>query len=190
MSCSQLTSIEQWHRSLSPPPPLQDLKFPIIGCKPCLHKQVVQIRIQVSHMEAVLERWTMVESAFRGSGYWQGRQVPLNTHVRNFSRIIFKLGKDIYCPKILEDFDYGGSASLNMCIMDHLRKQPLWAFLDSFFKLVTKFGTNVGIIMLINLSFGFYQNRPPSQKFLAIFFRHLQLHTLKITVSTLNFLCP
>ena len=38
MSCSQLTSIEQWHRSLSPQCILlQHLKFPIIGYKPCLH---------------------------------------------------------------------------------------------------------------------------------------------------------
>ena len=52
---------------------LQHLTFPIIGYKPCLHetgdptagyvciknKQVVQIRIQVSHVEGVLERWSL-----------------------------------------------------------------------------------------------------------------------------------
>ena len=73
MSCSQLTSIEQWHRSLSTQCiSLQHLKFPIIGYKPCLHdtghpamfastknKQVVQIRIQVYPAEAVLERWSL-----------------------------------------------------------------------------------------------------------------------------------
>ena len=52
-----------------------------------------------------------------------------------FSRIIFKLGKDIYCPKISDKLDHGGSASLNMCIMDHLMSQPLLTFLNSFFKL-------------------------------------------------------
>ena len=38
MSCSQLTSIEQWHGSLFPRCILlQHLMFPIIGYKPCLH---------------------------------------------------------------------------------------------------------------------------------------------------------
>ena len=75
MSCSQLTSIEQRHKSLSPRCILlQHLKFPIIGYKPCLHdtgqlamfaskyKQVVQIRTQVSHVEAVLERWSLPQN--------------------------------------------------------------------------------------------------------------------------------
>ena len=44
----------------------------------------------------------------------------LRSHVRKFSWIILKCGKDIHCPKISGEFDYGGSASLNMCIMDHL----------------------------------------------------------------------
>ena len=38
------------------------------------------------------------------------------------ARIIFKCGKDIHCPEISDKFDYGGSASLNMRIMDHLMR--------------------------------------------------------------------
>ena len=48
------------------------------------------------------------------------------------SRIIFKLSEDIYCPKISDKFDHGGSASLNMRIMDHLMSRTLLAFLNSF----------------------------------------------------------
>ena len=44
----------------------------------------------------------------------------LYTHVRNFSHVIFKLDKDIYCPEISDKFDRAGSASLNIRIMDHL----------------------------------------------------------------------
>ena len=73
----------------------------------------------------------------RPSGWAGGRadQPRYHSHVHNFSRIIFKLGKDIYCPEISEDFDHGGSASLNMRIMDPLMSRPLLAFLNSFFKL-------------------------------------------------------
>ena len=39
---------------------------------------------------------------------------------RSCSRLIFKLGKDIYYPKISDEFDHGGSVSLNMRIVDHL----------------------------------------------------------------------
>ena len=50
---------------------------------------------------------------------------------------------------ISDEFDYGGSASSNMFIMDHLMSQALLASLDSFFKAkVTKFGTNLGLNML------------------------------------------
>ena len=52
-----------------------------------------------------------------------------------FSWIILRCVKDIHSPKILDEFDYGGSALLNMCIIDHLMSWPLLAFLDSFFKL-------------------------------------------------------
>ena len=55
-----------------------------------------------------------------------------HSHVHHFSRIIFKLGKDIYYPKISNEFDHGGSASLNMCIMDHLMSRPLLSFLNAF----------------------------------------------------------
>ena len=51
-----------------------------------------------------------------------------------FSWIILKCGKDIHCPKISDESNYGGSALLDMLIMDHLMSQPLLAFLNSFFK--------------------------------------------------------
>ena len=57
------------------------------------------------------------------------------SHVCKFSRIILTCGKDIHSPKISDEFDYRGSALLNMRIMDHLMSRPLLAFLDSFFKL-------------------------------------------------------
>ena len=58
-----------------------------------------------------------------------------NAHFRNFSQIIITLGKDIHCSNTLDEFGYGGSASINMHIMDRLMSRPLLAFLDSFFKL-------------------------------------------------------
>ena len=48
---------------------------------------------------------------------------------------LVKLSEDIYYPKISDKFDHGGSASLNMRIMDHLMSRPLLTFLNSFFKL-------------------------------------------------------
>ena len=73
----------------------------------------------------------------RPSGWAGGRadKPRYHSHVHNFSRIIFELGKDINYPEISKDFNHGGSASLNMRIMDHLMSRPLLAFLDSFFKL-------------------------------------------------------
>ena len=44
-------------------------------------------------------------------------------------------GKDIHCPKILDELDYGGSASLDMCIMDHSMRWSILAFLDSLLSL-------------------------------------------------------
>ena len=69
------------------------------------------------------------------AGGRQGRQAPLTLSRPQCSRIIFKLGKDIYCPKVSDKFDHGGSASLNMHIIDHLMSRPLLTFLNSFFKL-------------------------------------------------------
>ena len=75
MSCSQLTSIEQWHRSLTPSvyyrniSSFQSLVTSHVYMTLCIrqlamfaskNKQVVQIRIQVSHVEAVLERWRLM----------------------------------------------------------------------------------------------------------------------------------
>ena len=66
------------------------------------------------------------------------------------------------------NYNYGGSASLNMRTIDHLMNRALLAFLDSFFKLKSpnKFGINVGLNMLINISTGFLHNR---QKIWRIF---------------------
>ena len=41
------------------------------------------------------------------------------SQVHNFSQIIFKLGKDIHCPKISNEFDYVCCVSLDMYMMDH-----------------------------------------------------------------------
>ena len=75
----------------------------------------------------------------RAPGYcrreWAGGRKGRQAHVPNFSRIIFKFGKNIYYPKIWDKLDHGGSASLNMRIMDHLISRPLLTFLTSFFKL-------------------------------------------------------
>ena len=57
------------------------------------------------------------------------------SHVCKFSRIILKCGKDIHSLKISAEFDYGGSALLNMRIMGHLMSQAILAFLGSFFML-------------------------------------------------------
>ena len=46
--------------------------------------------------------------------------------ISSFSRIIFKLGKDIYYPKISNEFDHGDSALLNMRIIDHFMSQHFW----------------------------------------------------------------
>ena len=74
MSCSQLTFIEQRHRSLSPSvyycniSSFQSLVTSHVYMTLCIrqlaifaskNKQVVQIRIQVSQVEAVLERWSL-----------------------------------------------------------------------------------------------------------------------------------
>ena len=58
-----------------------------------------------------------------------------HSHVRNFLRIIFKFSKNIYCPQISDEFDHGGSASLNMSKMNHFISLPLLAFLDWFVRL-------------------------------------------------------
>ena len=62
----------------------------------------------------------------RVGGWAAGQTSPVNTLTSIiFSWIIFKLIKDIYYPKISDKFDHGGSASLNMRIMDHLMNRPL-----------------------------------------------------------------
>ena len=43
----------------------------------------------------------------------------------SFSQIIVKRDKDIYCPKISDKLDCGGSASFDMPIMDHVMNWPI-----------------------------------------------------------------
>ena len=75
------------------------------------------------------------------SGWAGGRAAGQTSPVNTLMSIIFHwsfsnlIGKDIYCPKISDEFDHGGSASLNMRIMDHLMSWTLLTFLNSFFKL-------------------------------------------------------
>ena len=50
-----------------------------------------------------------------------------------FLRPFSNMAKDIYCLKILDEFHYGSSASLNRCMMDHLMNRLVLAFLSFFF---------------------------------------------------------
>ena len=94
--------------------------------------------------------------------------------------MIFKIGKDIDCPKISDVFDYGAPASLHMRIINHLITQSILAFLGFIFRTKDiKVGAHVGWNMLINISFMFYRNRNCVASLLHIF----QRRTLKITVT-------
>ena len=73
----------------------------------------------------------------------------------NFSEVIFKCGKFTYCSKILDEFDYGGSASLNLCIMDHLMSRLRLTLLLVQGKAI-KFCTNVEF-NIFDISSGFYE---------------------------------
>ena len=48
----------------------------------------------------------------------------------NFHRSFWNMARTF--PKIVDEFDYGGSASLYMCIMDHWMRWSILAFLDWF----------------------------------------------------------
>ena len=53
----------------------------------------------------------------------EGNQIKTpreRSHVHKFSQLIFKHAKNIDCTYISHEFDYGGSASLDMRIMEHL----------------------------------------------------------------------
>ena len=54
--------------------------------------------------------------AFSNVAHWK----PPSTLRSTIFGIIFKSGKDIHCAKISDEFDYGGSAPLNMRIIDRL----------------------------------------------------------------------
>ena len=100
--------------------------------------------------------------------------------IHNFSWIIFKYGKDIYCSRVSEEFDYGGSGPLNMRIMDHLLNRSISAIRDSFFfrYKAIKTGTNVQLNVLIDISCGFHHNL---ENVLANLLCVFQLCILKIT---------
>ena len=84
---------------------------------------------------------------FINFAHWKS---PLALFVDNFSRFIFKHGKEINCTEISHEFDYGVSASLNMRIMDHLMRRSIMAFLGSFFQVkAITCGPNVGLDMLL-----------------------------------------
>ena len=57
-------------------------------------------------------------------------KITVSAHVCKFSRIILKCSKDIHSPKILDEFYYAGSASLNI-LMNWL----ILAFQGSILKL-------------------------------------------------------
>ena len=102
-------------------------------------ENIIQVTILVNGWcQAISSKWKCQIRAFtpqplralgycrRPSGWSAGQTSPVkHSHVHNFSRIIFKLGKHIHSPKILDEFDHRGSASLNMRIMDHLMSQLL-----------------------------------------------------------------
>ena len=101
---------------------------------------------------AALEGSVVLSSPERAGG--RADKPRQHSHVHNFSRIIFKLGKDIYYPKFSDECDHGGFASLNICTMDHLMTSfdiPELIFQAE----VTKCGTKVGLNMLSNISSGF-----------------------------------
>ena len=125
-----------------------------------------EIGIKIQHFENVICKWsvTFYPAAHKGSGVLSspgraggrvaGQTRPVNTLTSIiFSWIIFKLGKDIYYPKISNEFDHGGSASLNMRI-NELASFGIPGLI--FQAKATKFGTKVGLNMLINISSGFF----------------------------------
>ena len=52
-----------------------------------------------------------------------------------------KRDNNIYCPKISDEFYYEGTASLNMCTVEHLMSPSILAFLFLFIKAI-KLSTN------------------------------------------------
>ena len=62
----------------------------------------------------------------------------------------------MHYPKISDEFNYGGSASLNMTIVSRSMSWSILVFLGPF--KVTKFGTNVWLHMFINISSEVYHN--------------------------------
>ena len=83
------------------------------------------------------------------------------SNVCKFSLMILKCGNDIHCLKISDEFDYGGSASLNIGIMDRFTSRLVFSIpgLISRVKAIT-FDTNVGLKMLLNINkFWVYHRR-------------------------------
>ena len=112
--------------------PIQ-IRVPSFIFGPLVAKYLAENGVSGTFYPAALKGSGVLSSPERAGG--QADKPHQHPHIHNFSRIIFKLGKDIYCPKILDEFDHRGSALLNMCKMDHLMSRTLWTFLNSFFKL-------------------------------------------------------
>ena len=97
----------------------------------------------------VFKKWLRTFKSFitpqplRAPGYCRtpsGRAAGQTSPVNTLTSIIFhgsfaNLARTFTTLISRDKFDHGGSASLNMRIMDHLMSWPLLAFLNSFFKL-------------------------------------------------------
>ena len=72
----------------------------------------------------------------RPGGRAVGRAAARPSTVRALTSVIFHGSfSNLVRRKISDDFDYAGSASLNMRVIDHLMSRVILAFLCSFFKL-------------------------------------------------------
>ena len=82
----------------------------------------------------------------------------LTVNVSNFPRIIFKRGKKMCCPKISDEFDYGGCVRYVKHVKCRHSGQfcQFCNFSDVFFKIkAINFGRNAGINMSPNINPGF-----------------------------------
>ena len=80
----------------------------------------------------------------------------------NFHGSFWNVARIIHSPKIVDRFHYGGSALLNMHIMDHgpFNEPASFSIPGLIFQAeVTKSVTKVGLQMLININSGFFYAR-------------------------------
>ena len=81
----------------------------------------------------------------------------------------------MYCPQILYEFDYGGSTSLDIRVMDNSTRRTNSAFLGSSILIKTlKSGTNVPLNTLLDLSPGFDHNSDEFDKYLLLNFHFVK----------------